>query len=818
MDIETSQRGYLFAGGGKPVGLGEIVRRMIQVKARYRETVNDGERTLLRGEYKYYSGKLCELRAAQTADLIVYLECAAFFGFWDVGQVDRILELLHQRSMGVWLTSSSSTTTTAGHPEEASREKDTPCRNSSAEAGRGGEDDSSPPPRLPSADEISMEELQRLLLCLPKLRKEGSPIYPHLCHVFAGMLHSHRRSGARYARGEPLSPEEAAAMLTASTPSTPPSLLVILLEVVAPAVQTSFFSVSTMVELLDSLGSLCLSFCSSPSVQDETEGSGRRYAVEEEDKGVTTLQHVLRLLCRQLFSSREQLDALELSIIYDAIVRLEEVMPNQPPPPPPIMTRAVHEKGMEKSHLQNEEKAIARITARAAASGEEEEWMRRKREINRESRLSILKTDEVSVHHAFVDSFMRVSSLSNICPRSAGIFFTALSHSLAKERKRIRMRRKMKRWEEEMPPTDEGCTKVTLVSSRSSSGTGQCYDGDAKDDTDVCHKKNNRHNTNNNYDLDEKEMEELGEGEVAPSTFLSSLIPHLAEVLGTRMIYLAVEFTPAELIPVLRVWMYGLVHYFFTTVENLKHKSPSSSVPPPPLYSGSRRLSSRSSRNSIHTPLPLSPWSPCFSPPPPPLVHVLVELIEQLRVVLGEASSFLSASEILSLFHLFDEEGLMEMMEVLENYHNSNTTATNSCCIRTRNQPLGASERQEKGMDERPEEMIEEVNGYRNGKVGIHRMTSTPCQQDSRIPIIPSPFSPSRDLAKMVLLRWIPSLKVVWKLLSDKVPALCLCSSATPFRREELLFLLQLSPSLLSTSSRSAVQDALRTRFPSSPS
>lgn len=88
-ELEHSKRNYLLSE--RPVALGEIARRMARVKSRYEDTRDFHERNLLRGEYKYFTGKLCDLRAARLGDMVLVLQCAAFFGFWDAAQVERIL-------------------------------------------------------------------------------------------------------------------------------------------------------------------------------------------------------------------------------------------------------------------------------------------------------------------------------------------------------------------------------------------------------------------------------------------------------------------------------------------------------------------------------------------------------------------------------------------------------------------------------------------------------------------------------------------------------------------------------------------------------
>eukprot|EP00672_Neobodo_designis_P014780 CAMPEP_0174858060 /NCGR_PEP_ID=MMETSP1114-20130205/41248_1 /TAXON_ID=312471 /ORGANISM="Neobodo designis, Strain CCAP 1951/1" /LENGTH=52 /DNA_ID=CAMNT_0016092945 /DNA_START=8 /DNA_END=163 /DNA_ORIENTATION=+ len=50
------------------------------------------ERGLLRGEYKYYTGKACDMRHASTADMVAAIECCGFFGFWD----NKLLRLVEQ--------------------------------------------------------------------------------------------------------------------------------------------------------------------------------------------------------------------------------------------------------------------------------------------------------------------------------------------------------------------------------------------------------------------------------------------------------------------------------------------------------------------------------------------------------------------------------------------------------------------------------------------------------------------------------------------------------------------------------------------------
>ncbi|GET87515.1 hypothetical protein, conserved [Leishmania tarentolae] len=98
-ELEHSKRNYLLSE--RPVPLGEISRRMARVKSRYEDTRDFHERNLLRGEYKYFTGKICDLRAARLGDMVVVLQCAAFFGFWDAAQVDQILAELFLQLEGM---------------------------------------------------------------------------------------------------------------------------------------------------------------------------------------------------------------------------------------------------------------------------------------------------------------------------------------------------------------------------------------------------------------------------------------------------------------------------------------------------------------------------------------------------------------------------------------------------------------------------------------------------------------------------------------------------------------------------------------------
>lgn len=93
VELENAKRNYLMSE--RPVPIAEVARRMVRVKARYEATGDFHEKNLLRGEYKFFSGKLCDVRAARATDMIAFLQCAAFFGFWDTSQIERVMaELL----------------------------------------------------------------------------------------------------------------------------------------------------------------------------------------------------------------------------------------------------------------------------------------------------------------------------------------------------------------------------------------------------------------------------------------------------------------------------------------------------------------------------------------------------------------------------------------------------------------------------------------------------------------------------------------------------------------------------------------------------
>ncbi len=91
-DVENTKKNYLLQE--RPFPIAEITRRMVRTRQRYAATDDFHEKSLLRGEYKFFSGKVCDLRGAATTDLISFLECGSFFGFWDTQQVERVLDEL----------------------------------------------------------------------------------------------------------------------------------------------------------------------------------------------------------------------------------------------------------------------------------------------------------------------------------------------------------------------------------------------------------------------------------------------------------------------------------------------------------------------------------------------------------------------------------------------------------------------------------------------------------------------------------------------------------------------------------------------------
>lgn len=192
MDLENSQRSYLRSE--KAVPIGEVVRRMVNVKARYQDTQDFHERTMLRGEYKYFSGKLCELRAAHTTDLVAFLECVAFFGFGDTVQVDTVMEELSRRCLSL--------------------------HNS-----------------------LHVNQLVHLMVCLPTLHKEGSELYHRVAQCLLTVV-------------EQLTAEESVKLCVASTSHTPDDLVLALAPSLVTSV--SEFSPPVQVQLLESLGALTI--------------------------------------------------------------------------------------------------------------------------------------------------------------------------------------------------------------------------------------------------------------------------------------------------------------------------------------------------------------------------------------------------------------------------------------------------------------------------------------------------------------------------------------------------------------------------------
>lgn len=92
VELEKAKRSYLMSE--RPVPIAEVARRMVRVRARYEAASDHHEKNLLRGEYKYFTGKLCDMRVARPSDMIAFVQCASFFGFWDVSQVGRVMSEL----------------------------------------------------------------------------------------------------------------------------------------------------------------------------------------------------------------------------------------------------------------------------------------------------------------------------------------------------------------------------------------------------------------------------------------------------------------------------------------------------------------------------------------------------------------------------------------------------------------------------------------------------------------------------------------------------------------------------------------------------
>lgn len=760
MDLETSQRGYLFAGGTKSVPLGEIVRRMMQVKARYHETSDVGERTLLRGEYKYFTGKPCDLRAARTADIVVYLECSAFFGFWDVGQVDRMLEVLHHRSMSLWLDPSSSSSV------------------------------------LPGADEIDKEELRRLLLCLPTLRKDGSPLYGHLTALLSSML-SH--SSHALSEEAVLSPEEACELFLASTAQTPRALLLGLLPVVGRGVRTSVFSLSILVELFDALGSLLLAASSNASSMHAVSSSSSvleaETSGEEREKEVRRIGFPLFTLLRDhLFTSRDQLDPLELAITYHATIRWQEEIADE---------RKRKESFFSSSSSSSQQTTSNAMTHEMKMGAN-----------NDEKKIPLLDEDDVFfTHQAFLHSFVTVvGSAHTMCPRAAAIFFSAFSMGVAKERHSLSTSSAFSSSLSPPPlalpmplPTSSSFPKEKNEEAHRHHRDRE--EGEAPPKARRIHEAlpgNRSHTT--------KEVE----GNRCHS--LVSCIPPMAELLGPRMIYLAVEFTPAELMPILEVWMEAVVHHFVVEASQCAFLPYSSSIPlgnPQHHYTTTTSLT----RPPLWTSNPMSPS--CLAPlphrlllssPPSSVLHVVRELLEQLRVLLTEATSFFSSSTLFSWFS-FLHRVIHTMAHAVDHRFSASRIPTE----------------ESEGQRRKPQEEEHRHHIPLSPSSSFSQTIHTPfpsCTTKGAVNASSSlrsaGFTPTTTAVEVVtawFAKTIPTLPLVWKSMSEKVPAMCQRSSTSSFSKaEELQYLLSLPSCLLQESSKRVVRQALRTRFPSTSS
>ncbi|ORC89857.1 uncharacterized protein TM35_000101250 [Trypanosoma theileri] len=128
VELEHAKRSYLLSE--RPLPIADVARRMVRVKARYLDTNDFHEQNLLRGEYKYFSGKLCDIRHSRPEDMIAYVECGSFFGFWDTAQMDRVMDEL-----------------------------------------------------LLKLEELGPAELVHLFISLPSLRKQGSMLYQHVARA-----------------------------------------------------------------------------------------------------------------------------------------------------------------------------------------------------------------------------------------------------------------------------------------------------------------------------------------------------------------------------------------------------------------------------------------------------------------------------------------------------------------------------------------------------------------------------------------------------------------------------------------------------------
>ena len=88
---------YELVTGERPFPLAEICLRMVRIMTKYTQTEDQHERTLLRGEYKYFTGKTCDVCGAQPRDMIAMLQCFGHFGFWDIRLSNKIsIELARQ--------------------------------------------------------------------------------------------------------------------------------------------------------------------------------------------------------------------------------------------------------------------------------------------------------------------------------------------------------------------------------------------------------------------------------------------------------------------------------------------------------------------------------------------------------------------------------------------------------------------------------------------------------------------------------------------------------------------------------------------------
>jgi hypothetical protein len=80
--------------GERPYPLADIARRLVRIRTKFEATDDTRERALLRGEYKYFTGKPVDLRGAAPSDLVVTLSCFGYWGFWHVPLAERIMDEL----------------------------------------------------------------------------------------------------------------------------------------------------------------------------------------------------------------------------------------------------------------------------------------------------------------------------------------------------------------------------------------------------------------------------------------------------------------------------------------------------------------------------------------------------------------------------------------------------------------------------------------------------------------------------------------------------------------------------------------------------